>query len=190
MKTGCAILAGGSATRFGGRFKPAIEIDGRRVIDRILDVVLPLFSEIIIVTNRQNLFDQNSNIIITSDIFASKGPLSGLHAALKISHCDALFVVAGDMPFLDKRVIENLCNEFNTLRPQALVPRHTGLIEPLHSVYSIEITSLLEKVLNESDNTSVKDFLNQIDTRYLEVELSVAEKAFININSGEDLRLL
>ena len=190
MKTGCAILAGGSASRLGGLFKPGIEINGKRVIDRILDVVLPLFSEIIIVTNRQDFFDQQSNILITSDEFASKGPLAGLHAALKISHSDALFVVAGDMPFLDKSVIENLCSEFNTLRPQALVPRHTGLIEPLHSVYSIEITGLLEKVLGESENRSVKDFLNLIDTRYLDVETSVAERAFMNINSKEDLRLL
>jgi molybdenum cofactor guanylyltransferase len=187
MKTGCVILAGGKATRFDGGFKPGFEIGGRRVIDRILDVVTPIFSEIIVVANRQDLFDQNSNIIITSDIFASKGPLAGIHAALKISTTDALFVIAGDMPFPDKSVIEKLCNEFSALRPQALVPRHSGFIEPLHSVYSFEITGLLEKVLTESENASVIDFLNKIDTRYLDVETSIAERAFMNINSKEDI---
>ena len=187
MKTGCAILAGGKATRLGGGFKPGFEISGRRLIDRILDVVSPVFSEIIVVTNRHDLFEQYSNIIVTSDVFTSKGPLAGIHAALKRSTSDALFVVAGDMPFLDKSVIEKLCNEFCTLRPQALVPRHSGFIEPLHSVYSIEIIDLLERVLTDSENTSVIDFLNRIDTRYLDVENSIAKRAFLNINSEEDI---
>jgi molybdopterin-guanine dinucleotide biosynthesis protein A len=105
-----------------------------------------------------------------------------------MSQSDALFIVAGDMPYLERNVIENLTFQFNKLIPQALVPRHSGFIEPLHSIYNAEIEPLLVKMLTTSDNASVISLLEQIDTRYLDVEPSVAVRAFHNINSSDDLR--
>ena len=190
MKTGCAILAGGEATRFGGRFKPEIIVEGRRIIDRILDVISPLFSEIIIVSDKKILTGIDSKIFVTSDIFKKRGPLGGLHAALSASESDALFVVAGDMPFLEKEIIEQLCTYYNKMLPQALVPRHSGLIEPLHSIYSVELKYTLEKILSEPDNNSVTGLLDKIDTRYLDVKPSVAAKAFINLNTDKDMQYI
>jgi molybdopterin-guanine dinucleotide biosynthesis protein A len=46
-----AILAGGKATRMGGQPKSFLVVDGRRIIDRQLDVLRPLFEEILIVAN-------------------------------------------------------------------------------------------------------------------------------------------
>src|SRR5687768_18228484 len=46
-----AILAGGQATRMGGRPKSFLEVGGRRIIDRQLEVMRPLFRELILCTN-------------------------------------------------------------------------------------------------------------------------------------------
>ena len=51
MSCAAAILAGGKATRMGGRAKSFLVVDAERVIDRQLAVLRPLFSEILIVAN-------------------------------------------------------------------------------------------------------------------------------------------
>ena len=50
-KISAAILAGGAATRFDGRMKSKIIIDGETIISRIISVIRDIFDELIIVTN-------------------------------------------------------------------------------------------------------------------------------------------
>ena len=45
------ILAGGMSKRLNGRDKAMIEVNGRRILDRIHAVYSEIFSEIILVTN-------------------------------------------------------------------------------------------------------------------------------------------
>ena len=42
------------------------------------------------------------------DEILGAGPLGGIHAAMKASSNDSIFVFAGDMPFLDKDIIIKL----------------------------------------------------------------------------------
>ena len=47
-----AILAGGQATRFGGRDKSALLVDGRTILDRQLAALAPLTDDLMIVGDR------------------------------------------------------------------------------------------------------------------------------------------
>ena len=74
------ILAGGKSTRMGFD-KQLLKIDRRRLMDSIINKLKKEFDEIIIVTNRPELYIGLSHKI-TVDIIKDKGPLGGIHAGL------------------------------------------------------------------------------------------------------------
>ena len=182
------ILAGGASTRFNGRIKAKIVIDGKTIISRILDTLGEIFDDMIIVTNNPEEFIEYNHCTIIGDLFLNKGPLGGIHAAMKASGRDALFVVAGDMPLLDKNIITLQTEFYINNKCDILIPQINNNIEPLHGIYSMSLVGILEAFLQQSDNFSIREFLKLADVRYLLIEDSVrARNAFTNINSPDDI---
>jgi molybdopterin-guanine dinucleotide biosynthesis protein A len=182
------ILAGGENKRFGGQPKAKTIIGGRTIISRIAETISDIFGEILIITNVPAEFKDFNRFRIISDLFQNAGPLGGLHAAMKTTSEDAVFVFAGDMPFLEKQLIINQISTFAKKKCDALVPQVNDLIEPLHSIYSITILNKLEKYLNESDNYAVSEFLKTINVKYMKLpDTDIMIRSFININHPSQL---
>lgn len=184
------ILAGGENRRFNGITKSKIVIDGKPIISRILDTINEIFNEIIIVTNSPEEFKEYCNCKIVSDHFLKVGPLGGIHAALKGSSKEALFVFAGDMPLLDKKLILSQINYFDDHKCDILIPRVSQYIEPLHAIYSIGILKTLEDYLGGNQNCAVREFILKVNVRYLELgDSEETRRTFTNINSPLDVLL-
>lgn len=184
------ILAGGAGSRFNGRLKPKIVIAGESMISRIISVVRDLFDEIIIVTNNPEEFKEFSFCRIVQDQILNAGPLGGIHAAMKTSSNDAIFVFAGDMPFLDKGIILRLIDAYDSADADAVIPEIEEYIEPLHSVYSTSLTEKLEAYLKNENSHAVRDFIKSLNVKYLQFDGSEKNrKAFTNINSSSDIFL-
>ena len=182
------ILAGGSNERFGGITKANVVIDGETIISRIISTISDLFDEIIIITNKPEEFLEFIQYKIVVDQYLKAGPLGGIHAALKASSEDAIFVFAGDMPFPDKKIITDLINEFNMREYDILIPKVDQLIEPLHAIYKKSVLNDLERFLSERKSKAVRDFLIEENVGYLQIpETEKTKKAFTNINSPSDL---
>jgi len=183
-----AILAGGSGSRFNGIMKPKIIIGGEMIISRMLSVLGNIFTEIIIVTNTPSEFEEFSLCKIVSDEITDSGPLAGIHAALKASSYNAVFVFAGDMPFPNQHIIMKIAEGYENDDCDALVPRIEGYTEPLHSVYSTSLVKAIEEYLSVKDRIAIVDFLKTVNARYCEFEKSAENlKAFTNINSPDDI---
>jgi molybdenum cofactor guanylyltransferase len=183
-----AILAGGSGSRFNGIIKPKIIIDGKTIISRILSVIGDIFGEIIIVTNTPAEFEEFTFCKTACDEIRGSGPLGGIHAALKSSSNEAVFVFAGDMPFPDPEIIMIMTEAYENGNCDALIPRIGGYIEPLHSVYSTFMVDAIEAHLNRRGGIAVVDFLETVNARYFDFEKSEENlRAFTNINSPEDI---
>lgn len=183
-----AILAGGSAKRLGGIVKPAISVGGQTILSRMLSVLGEIFREIIVVSNSREQFYLEYNLVIVPDIIAGKGPLGGIHSALKNASGRAVFVFAGDMPLIDKSLIISEIYHFNRQNPDVLVPRAGELIEPLHAIYSKDITESLEAYLSAGNSFAVRDFLQNTRTAFFEPDdPSRLKNAFLNINSPGDI---
>jgi len=75
------ILSGGKNSRMGVN-KAFLELDGQRLIDKILDIYKNIFSEIIIVANDPLSYTEFSDTIIVTDIYKGKGPLGGIYTGL------------------------------------------------------------------------------------------------------------
>ena len=182
------ILAGGTNKRFGGITKSNIIVGGKTIISRMISTISDLFDEIIIVTNKPEEFREFIQYIIVEDQYLKAGPLGGIHAALKTSSEDAIFVFAGDMPFLDKEIITNQINEFNKTEHDVLIPEVNQFIEPLHAIYRKSVLNDLERFLSEGKSRAVRDFLSEVNVGYFQVpKTRKTEIAFANINSPSDL---
>jgi molybdopterin-guanine dinucleotide biosynthesis protein A len=185
------ILAGGASKRFNGIIKSKIMIEGKTIISRIIETLTNIFNEIIVVTNTPDEFKEYSKYKIIGDHFLNKGPLAGIHSALKESEKEAIFVVAGDMPLLDKEIIVRQIDFYNTNKCDVLIPQIDNYIEPLHGIYKRTLVRNIEDFLNGDNNYAVREFLKNADARYLQIEGSEkSRRAFTNINSPDDIPVI
>jgi molybdopterin-guanine dinucleotide biosynthesis protein A len=153
--------------------------------------MVDIFDELLIVTNTPEEFKEYNKFSIISDQYLNKGPLGGIHSALRKASGDAIFVVAGDMPLLDKYLIIRQLNYFMNNNYKVIIPRVNSLIEPLHGIYSRSILNSLEDLLNSENDYSIRAFLKKINVHYLDFEDSEkTRKAFTNINSPSDLSVI
>ena len=184
------ILAGGASKRFNGITKARIVIDDKTIIYRIIDTIREIFDDITIVTNTPEAFSEFVNYKIISDQFLNKGPLAGIHSALKVSEKEALFVFAGDMPLLDKEFIIRQIDYYNINKCEVLIPRINRYIEPLHGIYKKTLFRVLEEYLIVNHDYAVREFLKKVNVCYLQLEESEKTiRAFININSSRDVSI-
>ncbi|HDZ41603.1 MAG: molybdenum cofactor guanylyltransferase [Deltaproteobacteria bacterium] len=183
-----AILAGGKNTRFSGKTKAKLVIEGVPIIERTIKVLKSVFDEIIIITNNEREFSDYKNIRMAGDIYNNIGPLGGLHSALTNTDRDAVFLVASDMPGLSVSAIRAVARNFKNIECEVLIPVYNGLIEPLHAIYSKTILPRLDDFIKSGKKYSIRKFLKLVDDKYLVIEgESMGVNPFLNINSPEDL---
>jgi molybdopterin-guanine dinucleotide biosynthesis protein A len=125
-----AILAGGQATRFGGRDKSALLVDGRPILDRQVAALASLTADLLIVGGQTH----HAGARTIADIVPACGPLGGLHAALTAARGDALFLVACDMPYVSSPFIAYLLSLAGDA--DIVVPQSERGYHPLCAVYT------------------------------------------------------
>jgi molybdopterin-guanine dinucleotide biosynthesis protein A len=189
MKVTSIILAGGKNLRLG-RSKALEVLDGKSLLERVIERLRPLTSQILIVTSREQ-FDLpvGGEAEILEDIYPSKGPLGGIYTGLLASQSSHSIVVACDMPFLNTELLGymlRLSRDFD-----AVVPRlEEGMIEPLHAIYSRNCLDVMKKQL-EHNQLKVHSFLNKVRVKYVErVEMQKLDPQLLslfNINYQSDL---
>ena len=128
-----AILAGGRATRFGGRDKSALLIEGRPILERQIQELSQITSDILIVGG-----DPSGRAVegarYVADQVPGCGPLGGLHAALTDALGEATIVVACDMPYVSASLLRHLLAL--TSVADAVVPRTEHGYHPLCAAYT------------------------------------------------------
>jgi molybdenum cofactor guanylyltransferase len=185
------ILAGGQNKRFKGISKTKMVIGGKTIIARITDIISNIFSDIIIVSNTPGELVDYSNYIIVGDSILNKGPLGGIHAALKASDKEAVFIFAGDMPLLERDIILQQIEFFANNKCDILVPAKGRFIEPLHAIYSISVLDAIEKYLIINNDSAVREFYKMVHTSYMQFEdTGTARNAFVNVNTPADIRMV
>lgn len=185
MKISAIILSGGQNKRFDGNIKSLQTINGMPIIERILKAIDNNFDEVIIVTNIMEAFDKyRQQAMIIEDIYKNIGPLGGLYAGLSSTSSDAVFLLGGDMPFIDRNLVNQMLNRFE-VSMEALVPVNKKRAEPLHAIYAKKITPKLKQYIIDDMNRSINHFITKIDASFIP---SSNKNSFININTKKDLQ--
>ena len=181
------LLAGGRATRMGGRDKAFAAVGGEPIAVRSLRLFSELFPQVLVVTNRPERFD-GLGYDTTPDRFPGCGPLGGLHAGLLASRCPHAFVAACDMPGLDANVIRFLVSRVDTA--DAIVPCWEDDIEPLHAIYARRCLPVIEESLRTGRH-ALRDVLRLLVVDYVsEPELRAlrgSQGSLTNVNTPEEL---
>lgn len=170
-----AILTGGQATRFGGRDKSALMVDGRTILDRQIATLAPLTDDLLIVGGphvAHDLWSCDRSATgparrVIPDIVPGCGPLGGLHAALTEARGDALFLIACDMPFVTPAFVAHLLSLAGDA--DIVVPQSEHGYHPLCAVYT---RACLEPVAARLANRRLKirDLVTDVRTRVVAVE--------------------
>jgi molybdopterin-guanine dinucleotide biosynthesis protein A len=181
------IQAGGKSARMGGQPKALLELGGRRIIDRVVDVVRAVADDLLIVTNTPELY-AGLGLPMVADVFPDHGSLGGIYSGLKAAPGEAAFTVACDMPFLLPDVARLVTSRAD--RADVVLPRVGGQLETLHACYAKSCLAPMESRLR-AGQLKIIGFFG--DVRVLEIaEAEVArfrapELVFMNVNTPEEL---
>ena len=187
MRITGVIQAGGRSTRMGGQPKALMELGGRRIIDRVADVVREVADDVLIVTNTPDLY-ASLELPMVPDAFPDHGSLGGIYSGLRAAAGDAAFTVACDMPFLTPEVARLV-----TARAQeadVVVPRVGEQYETLHACYAKSCLAPIEARLR-AGQLKIVGFYD--DVQVLAIEASevarfrAPEIVFMNVNTPEEL---
>lgn len=181
------ILAGGSNRRYP-ILKPFISIRGKTIIERQLRVLSTLFDEVLLSTNLPDAFFK-LGIPMVGDIGRSSGPLSGILSGLLNAASDRLFVVACDMPFIKKEVIELILSKKQ--KAPVVLCSYNGKVHPLIGLYERSLIDKIESYI-EKGHYRVFDFINKLDSCIIdESDIKKVDPegcSFVNINTPEELK--
>jgi molybdopterin-guanine dinucleotide biosynthesis protein A len=180
-----AILAGGQASRMGGRAKSFLVVDGARVIDRQLAVLRTLARELVIVANDAAPYAPlGLPVVPDGDEHAGQGPLAGILAALEATRAAHVLVVACDMPFLDAPALARLVEAADDADVAVAVGARP---EPLCARYSRRCVPVLRHRLVTGQRRAT-DLLDDPALRVTRITYTSEERRFLtNVNTPSDL---
>lgn len=186
LKMTAIILAGGKSERMKEN-KALLALEGRPIIGHICEVLKDIFDELIVVTNHPCDYSF-LGVRVVSDLIKGKGPLGGLYTGLFYATSSHAFVVACDMPFLKKEVIDYILKQAEPNR-DVIVPRISGGYEPLHAVYARRCLDYIQEDLIANE-LKITGFYNRVRIKTIaEAELSKIDpemRSCVNINTPED----
>lgn len=186
---GAIILSGGEGSRLGYAEKGLLPFKWESLVERKVRQLSKGFSEIVVVTNRPELYSDLSNVVLVKDEVAYRGPLHGLHCGLEATRHEMNFVCAVDMPFLKYELLEHF--RANLSDHEIVIGRVGGHLEPLFGFYSRKVLPILSSLLSKP-KSSLKAIAERSMTKFVE-EDEIREHdpemiSFENINTDEDLR--
>mgnify|MGYP003471374672 FL=1 len=187
------ILCGGKSSRMQ-KNKALLKLSDKTVIEIVTEKLKSIFNEVLISANDSKQYDF-LNLPVVYDIFIGKGPLAGIHSALKYSSTKNNFIVSCDIPLISIELIKYLIN-LNSEK-SILLPKSNGRIQQLCGIYSKSVIYEIENIfkLSEKDKNikgSVYELLERASIEFIDVdELNFYNKnIFLNMNSPEDYKLI
>ena len=186
-----ALQAGGASRRMG-RDKGLLPFRGLPLIEFIRRQVEGLSDDLFIISNRPQEYAA-FGLPVYPDVLPGKGALGGLYTALHHAQCGRCFVLACDMPFVNREMLRwmaALAGEWEAVVPRGARP---GWVEPFRGVYAAALKEGLRAAL-EGGVLRIGEFLSRRRVRYLSPEeirrFDPRFRTFINLNTPEDLAAL
>ncbi len=169
-----AVLAGGAASRYGGRPKGLMEVGGRRILDRVVDAVAAAW--------RRDLHT-------IPDARPGCGSLGGIYTAVTAAPGPVL-AVAWDMPFVTLELLRALVE--GSAGWDVFLPESDGRrgVEPLCGVYGPACGPAIKRQIAAGDLQAI-GFHPHVRAGRLGLErvreFGDPAELFFNVNAPDDL---
>jgi molybdopterin-guanine dinucleotide biosynthesis protein A len=185
-----AVLFVGGESRRMGTDKAALALAGKPLWSRQLETLRELTPEEILISARTRPAWSPPEVTVVLDEPPSRGPLSGLNAALQQLRTTHLLALAIDLPRMTAEHLRDLWRVAAAER--GVIPRNGEFFEPLCAIYPVEAV-VLAAAARAKEQLSLQALVKGLlEKNYLcEYALPEPERLlYRNVNTPEDLGAL
>ena len=179
------ILAGGKAQRMGGNDKGLIKLNGRAMIEYVIDGLKPQVSTILINANRNtDLYKQYGFDVLEDQLNDFQGPLAGFASGLE--HCQTDYIVTApcDGPFISPDYVDRLHIAANKQKSLISVAFDGKRLQPVYALLHKSLLASLMKFLQSGDRKIDRWYEQE---HYAKANFSDSKEMFTNVNTPEEL---
>lgn len=180
MHITAVILAGGRGTRMGGMDKGLAPYQHHRMIDHVLQRLLPQVDTVMLNANRNlDIYQELGFAVIPDFNQAFDGPLAGMQAALHAMHTDWLLTAPCDSPLLPSDLADRLSTAIQSSDSHIAIARSASGTHPVFSLLHRDLAASLDDYL-ASGQRKVSAWQAMHAHVFVDFE---NDAAFTNINS-------
>ena len=169
-----------------GADKALLELRGQTLLQRALQLARAVGEDVRVVGAREK-FGEFAPVV--EDKYPDRGPLGGIHAALASTSSDFNLILAVDLPFVEKRFLQQLVKEARASGAVVTIARAGGGLQPLCAVYRREFAVLAEQALAAGRN-KIDTLFAQTTVRIMEEDelarFAFSPAMFDNLNTQEE----
>jgi len=183
------VVAGGAASRYGGRPKGLIEVGGRRILDRVVETLERATGEPpTIIANAPDAAAWRPDLRVVPDVLAGQGALGGILTA--VERLAPVVCLAWDMPFVPSGLLAALAARLDGA--DAALPESDSRrgMEPLCAAYGSACGPAIRAALERGEARAV-GFHPYVRVARLPreevLQYGDPDVLFFNINTPDDL---
>ncbi|NLL36738.1 MAG: molybdenum cofactor guanylyltransferase [Fretibacterium sp.] len=183
-----AVLAGGASSRIG-EDKALLKLEGRSLLQWVVDKVAPFADELLVV-GRSGGAEAARGLRFVPDVDGDeRSSLRGLHSALTHASGNFVLVLSCDTPLLDPRLFPLLLS----LRDEAdiVLPQVEGRWEPFCALYRRTVSAATGRLLAAGQKrvlTLLEEPLRVRAVRPEDCPFPLDPRSFLNVNTMDDYR--
>jgi molybdopterin-guanine dinucleotide biosynthesis protein A len=184
--TNAYILAGGKSSRMGTD-KGLLLIEGKAMIQYVIEQMQAVFDRVIIVSNNPEY--EKFGLKVIPDLIKDIGPAGGIYTALKHSDAQLNFIVSCDMPLITKEAIEFI---FKTRKEsQIVLLKNQENLEPLFGLYAKDCETVWLQLIHQK-TIKLQEMVLRFNLQTIAVEDNIIfnQSFFKNINTKADFNSL
>lgn len=178
------VLAGGLGRRMGGVDKGLQLLDGRRLIDRVIERLAPQVDTLLVNANRNlEAYAELGYPLVMDRIEGFAGPLAGIHAGLMACATPLLATVPCDAPYLPLDLVDHLRAALESQPSCIAVARTADGLQPTFALMRCDVLASLADYL-AAGGRRIQDWQR---SQPLAIVDFADAGPFANINSLSDL---
>ena len=185
------MLIGGRSSRMGSD-KCALEIEGRTLLQRVVDALDEVVDEVVVVGAPGGPQPELHSRVAgrcTTDAFEGGGPLVAIAAGLEAVRAPVAVVVACDLPYLEPSLLRLLADRAQA-GAQLVVPLYDGRPQLLCSAWRRDALPIVVERI-EAGERAVAAAAEALRAELLPEEayahLDAGGRSFVNVNTPEQL---
>ena len=182
------ILAGGRATRMGGLDKGLVPVNGRPMIQWVIDVLRPQVNDMLLNANRNlEQYREFGYPVIDDGDREFRGPLAGIASGLRAAQSAYVAFAPCDSPLVCGDLVTRLRTALELDKTRIAVAHDGARLQP---VFALLERSLLDDLVRYLDDGGRKIDRWYAEHGYAQADFSDVADSFANINAPDEKRAL